>query len=436
MGKRKCTDAEDIRNLNIRASENQLKIGRKKLALAVRNCPFCVPPLLEKLAALGYDDERISKTEDMAKSFQTQALEMRRHKPKDEREAKLEEDTCTAGDGENISSRYWKLDGMSRALFMTRIVPAIDPRILSAVNLNANLDKSTDRAKEQLLLILEAGTGLPGDMSLTGELRYWGTFLEMVSEQSRLRGRRSLSRVFPPDLESWLYTVSSFDSESGVVKVEHTFSGSIAEFPVDRLPIFDQLSDLKVVNNHSERTAAIKSDMSEGPPYILANDLKDQHVSSPAPKGFGFTPQANRQKNEEPDSASIDTKGNIKPMSMAMPVEPPVGENNEAGDDSDMSEDEGDEEENKLAVNFITPPRKKTATCAAMGATPATKRTNSWPTRWRRPSRSAEVPSVCGRRWRTMKSSWGPPSMMITAQCHRRPSRATFRCYRCPYDDV
>lgn len=197
MGKRKCTDAEDIRNLNIRASENQLKIGRKKLALAVRNCPSCVPPLLEKLAALGYDDERISKTEDMAKSFQTQALEMRRHKPKDEREAKLEEDTCTAGDGENISSRYWKLDGMSRALLMTRIVPAIDPRILSAVNLKANLDKSTDRAKEQLLLILEACTGLPGDMSLTGELRYWGTFLEMVSEQSRLRGRRSLSLVFP-----------------------------------------------------------------------------------------------------------------------------------------------------------------------------------------------------------------------------------------------
>lgn len=59
MSRKNTSGAEELTNLNRRVAETATKLGRKRIALAMAQCPSCISHLVNTPNSLGYDDDRL-----------------------------------------------------------------------------------------------------------------------------------------------------------------------------------------------------------------------------------------------------------------------------------------------------------------------------------------------------------------------------------------
>lgn len=122
------------------------------MQLAMNSCPSCIPHLCKALVSLGYDDTRISKPEEVAASFQTQATKARQmvkraHSPVVKSEGGDPHDAETPEDKSDlISSSYWRLDSLSFRLLRDKLLPQVDSKTLSVPRLR-NLGRPRPKTK-------------------------------------------------------------------------------------------------------------------------------------------------------------------------------------------------------------------------------------------------------------------------------------------------
>lgn len=228
MPKRRCSPAEEAANLERRATETNIRLGKKRVTLAMNSCPSCIPHLVSKLESLGYTTERLSQREPVAQSFQ--ALAASRRKVKQEEPATApkadDDDEHDNKDFAAVPTKYWRLDALSKNLLRDRLVCAIEPVILSPANLRVHLDKEgTTTAREHLLEILEATTGVPRTMPITGDMRDWLKLTQELVSRAQVRGRRALRITFPLNWDTFLFTIVGADESGHCVLVEQNFNG-------------------------------------------------------------------------------------------------------------------------------------------------------------------------------------------------------------------
>lgn len=300
MPKRKCTPEEEVRNLNLRASESRMKIGRRKIEVAMANCPSCIPHIVELLSNLGYDDEKIAKKEVMPESYQRTAARQRtnheentpnKSEPGDDDDAKSP-GVQTVAYIDPVPFTYWRVDSLSKSLLRDKIICYSDPQALSKPNLRATLDpQGTAKAKVELLRIWEFCTGLPAEFSLTGDYRDFAKVQEIGAARALARGRRALTMALPPD---WsivgVYTIVGADPNQRNILVEHRFTKHTAQISMAKLPSCADISELSITKNWSERSASIvnSTNIDEGSAYTLANDFTQQTFGDEALQPASF----------------------------------------------------------------------------------------------------------------------------------------------------
>lgn len=297
------TAEEELQNLNRRAAEVDVRMGRRRIQLAMQSCPSCIPHLCKTLDSLGYDDARIAKQEQVADSFQTVAAKERTKRVKEEQEEAANAETA-AGDSigpidpsDMVSSTYWKLEAVSYRLLRDRILPAVDDQVLSAANLRTKLDRmGTDRAREESLRILEATAGIRS-LPLVGKFRSWPAVRDFVSARASLRGRRALHLSLPPDWAAQgVFSLEGMDQEQTAALVKNRYDDRIVQIPSNRLPPFDDFAHLYIESNWSEAMAAVSSTTASGheqddmlknlfPPMVMdAADDGSSSARTPDPK--------------------------------------------------------------------------------------------------------------------------------------------------------
>lgn len=220
MPRKVVTPQEELDNLNRRAAEVHVRMGKKRVQLAMNSCPSCIPHLCKALDSLGYDDTRISKPEEVAVSFQTQANRARQQvkrsgSPQVKAEGGGDQGPDSPKDkADLISSTYWRLDSLSFRLIRDKLLPQVDAKFLSAPNLRATVEKlGTAQAKDEALRILEVTTGL-GNLSLVGALRSWSELQALVRNRATIRGPRARELSLPPTWESeGLFLIDGCDPE-------------------------------------------------------------------------------------------------------------------------------------------------------------------------------------------------------------------------------
>lgn len=282
MPKRRCSPAEEAANLERRATETNIRLGKKRVTLAMNSCPSCIPHLVSKLESLGYTTERLSQREPVAQSFQ--ALAASRRKVRQEEPATApkadDDDEHDNKDFAAVPTKYWRLDALSKNLLRDRLVCAIEPVILSPANLRVHLDKEgTTTAREHLLEILEATTGVPRTMPITGDMRDWLKLTQELVSRAQVRGRRALRITFPLNWDTFLFTIVGADESGHCVLVEQNFNGFRVQIPTHKLPDFKNVADLAINRNYSERSAAIYNKKTgDEREYLLVNDFTNHEV--------------------------------------------------------------------------------------------------------------------------------------------------------------
>lgn len=242
----------------------------------------CIPHLVGKLDSLGYTTERLSEREPVAQSFQAIAAAKRRTKeepapsPKEEKD----DDDETKGGLDAVPTKYWRLDTLSKKMLRDRLVCAIELVILSPANLRVHLDPAgNSSARERLLEIIEATTGIPPSMPITGQMRDWTNLTRELVSRAEVRGRRALRISFPLQWDDFLFTIIGADDSGHVIMVEHNFNSFRVQVPRHKLPDFESLSDLAISRNYSERLAAIYNKKTKcDREYLLANDFTNHEV--------------------------------------------------------------------------------------------------------------------------------------------------------------
>jgi hypothetical protein len=168
------TPAEEVENLNRRATETANRAMAKVIATALKMKPGTIKPLFDKLASMGITSENVHLRDGGPMSFQAQAIVNRGTGAKVEQAAQDEVGDAAGSPRqgvhlitEAIPTKYYKLGDFSTVILRERILPAIEPVALSAGNLRG-LKERGSCAKEVLLDCLEFATGRDRGFKLVG----------------------------------------------------------------------------------------------------------------------------------------------------------------------------------------------------------------------------------------------------------------------------
>ena len=322
MPKRKCDDVDDMRNLAIRSGEAERRLQKKRVMLAVKNCPSVLYHFSRTMAAHGYTDEYIATPEDVACSFQTQAISSRADKKRaDENEGNNQLLAQGVQQEDIVPNNDWSLDALSRNNFRDRILPGIEPNNFKAAALRATVDKlGLAQAKEEYIRMACFVTGWPTNWGLTGNYRNFENIRKEGWSRSLSRGRRGLAIGLPTNWpDEGLIVLFLDESVPDHVMAKQRFTLITISVPFSALPIFDPAQfekQLWVDANWSEHEATIHSRHPDAKPedgYSLKNVFANTHTDFSKNQHHLGLQMKKEEKTEE-------TKQEAKTDRMAEPV--------------------------------------------------------------------------------------------------------------------
>jgi hypothetical protein len=131
-------------------------------------------------------------------------------------------------------------------------------------------------------------------------------------EDNTRRGRRCLDLALPPDfVGQGIYTRPEWKSdEFKEVVVQRRFTGQRVSVSTDALGDFEDISEVVIHNNHSEKLVAISfvGDAHHDDDYMLRNEFTSQFVSDAAESSAasdGFLTLALKKFRRSPSSLAL-----------------------------------------------------------------------------------------------------------------------------------
>lgn len=217
MGRLKLTDEEQATHFRRRAAELSQKAKLRVVVATMKKHPHCINEVIQCLVDLGLlqsDDDLASDTipiktggESGPSGFvcsRMLAAVKRRQESLSGQIADISE--MAAGDAGSVPSTYYSLGSLSPSLLMTKILPVVDPRAFSCANmkvLGVN-GKGKYQLRDELLQLVEFGTGLTGSYPLHGNEHKWDVLQALLRSRVLRRGEAN------PPFETALGCCSGF----------------------------------------------------------------------------------------------------------------------------------------------------------------------------------------------------------------------------------
>jgi len=239
---------------------------------------WCVSDVLDKCEALGLVTRVGLDIHVKDDATETAPMSSLKRAAVDREQKKREAKAKAAKDG-NVSlipSKYYNIAAFSVTSFVNEVLPAIHPMTLSAANCKAAgfCGKGNSDAHRRILSeVVECLTGIPPDFPLTGDLRQWRIFKNLLDSQARKHGDRHMKIVLPPNWQperQGVYNKELVASEpEAKVKLTNQYSGVSIVVPASELPVFRTIDDLRFEMNWSDARAKLFSSLSKDPVDIL-----------------------------------------------------------------------------------------------------------------------------------------------------------------------
>ena len=314
MGRVKCTDEEQINNLNRRASEAKLAARRKKLETVMKVRPSVIDGLWEKLQSMGYEDSWLTTVEAGPKSFQALAVENRRakrsvDKVKREEEVKGEQPDSDDGgpDGsggvalpvEPIPERARVLGDLTLAALRERVIGGLGYTNLSSANLRSLRDPDA-MSKQGILRIIEFCAGKDSEYELKGKLRCYNRLTANFRELAEERGHRGLLLPLPPNWpDDGLATVVGVcPNDPSFIEICHRHTNEVIRVNIKDAPPHTDIKELYVNFNWSEQRLCLASSAPSASKvtYNLVNLFQAPRTTEEKPKPTGTMALAELRK--------------------------------------------------------------------------------------------------------------------------------------------
>jgi len=174
-----------------------------------------------------------------------------------------------------IPTKYWSMESLSSTLLATRLLPSIDPEVLTPARLrylHAPGLKVGERHTQQLQLVGFL-TGLSPEFPLTGKLRYWDSLIQLCQKHYTANGSRAKSLKLPIDFTSnGIFSLEPVQGADIVIKDD--FTGETKMIKHTDLPPHQEFGDLYVDLNWSFELAAIR--FSQGGSEIVCASVFNQ----------------------------------------------------------------------------------------------------------------------------------------------------------------
>ena len=271
-GRPKRTAEEEIAELNLRASEAQKSLVRKRVLMAMTNRPSCIPQLWEKLVSMGINEENVKEKETVDERKSHLALS-RQRAAEMAQESKTKVNAALTCPQSVLGKKYVDITSLSLPM-LREILCGIDGKSFSQANLKAAEKRM---GKEGYFKLIEFCTGLPPEHNLPPDTTM-ASLVKLAKDRAVSRGLRCLDVQLPPDFaSSGLYKMAAKDG--GGVTVTHQFTGEQADLDMQNgLPKHTTTDQLRIINNHSEERSAIVSYEEPGAKYLLSRAFINHYV--------------------------------------------------------------------------------------------------------------------------------------------------------------
>lgn len=241
--------------------------------------------------SLGLSDEQLGQKETSARSFQALAVEQKKLKRKrQDDEAKgeitsqlvLHDSSQLSLPVDPIPPRYTRIEELLATALRDKLLPMVDPVVLSSSNLRA-LKTNGSALKVTLLVIWAYTTGLQRSMALSGRNKCYNSLGGLGNQRALERGRRAMALALPPDFagaDGIAEVDMKASKEGGPIVIRHRFTNELVRLPISDLPPFQSLSDLTITANHSEAQLALTSKLGNSEKsYNSSNCFKTHSVA-------------------------------------------------------------------------------------------------------------------------------------------------------------
>eukprot|EP00971_Amphidinium_carterae_P342687 6482088-Amphidinium_carterae.1 len=329
-------------NNTVRSGEILQELLVQKIRSAVQNHPSKAVQLWQHCNDLGVNDDNymtpevpqlISK-EKTAHLRRQQSAKALRVQQKEEAIRVAEE----SGAAEPCPTRFKTINDITVPVLKS-ICVHLEGGVWSSVNLTHH---ARTLARPGYMHLIEFATGCPIDTVVQPRFTCLSKFKEELKKRSRMRGSRGRELPLPPDFATrGIYHLEAI--KEGVLVVAQRFTGELMEIDLSRIAPKGQpncvkrLSQLQLLNNHSEKSALIALlDHAEGfevgslPWNHVVQDVDASKTPSPrkrlvqkmSPSAHGLTTKVARVAKEERLEKQDGNETQEEHAAVAAPVTP------------------------------------------------------------------------------------------------------------------
>eukprot|EP00971_Amphidinium_carterae_P113911 2257298-Amphidinium_carterae.2 len=254
-------DAAAVNN-TVRNAELRVEILQGKLQKVIKNHPSKVASLWQHALDLGITEDIIDVPEEPTHlSKEKQAQLKRKDSARDVRKQAKESSLVqaqAAGAAEPTPAKFKTMLNVSTPV-LRGIAAHLEPGTWSGVNLT---HFSRQLGQDGYRKLIEFATGCGGATVVHPKFLCLMRFKDHLKEKARARGNRGMQLTLPPDFNAkGLFALGAV--RDGWVSVEQRFTGETKQIKVsDMCKVTDpktvtRLTQLELINNHSEQDAAV-----------------------------------------------------------------------------------------------------------------------------------------------------------------------------------